>query len=61
VTLRGVRLPGYYLADEETFIRARSDGAAPVAWQPLKLTGYWRTDAWGRGWLEVEASRVAGA
>jgi hypothetical protein len=38
VTVRGVRLPGwtgapgFYLADEETFIRARNDGAAPAAW-----------------------------
>jgi hypothetical protein len=67
VTVRGVRLPGwtgapgYYLADEETFIRARSDGAAPAAWQPLQLTGHWRTDAWGGGWLELEASIDRGA
>ncbi|NLF65050.1 MAG: DNA polymerase III subunit alpha [Chloroflexi bacterium] len=67
VSVRGVRLPGwtgapgFYLADEETFVRARSDGPAPTAWQPLQLTGRWRTDAWGGGWLEVEASREAGA
>jgi hypothetical protein len=57
--VRGVRLPvqpgapGFYLADEETFVRARSDGPAPTVWQPLRLTGRWRADAWSGGWLGV--------
>jgi hypothetical protein len=63
VNVRGVRLPGwtgtpgFYLADEETFVRARSDGPALAAWQPLHLTGRRRTDAWGGGWLEVEGHK----
>ncbi len=60
VEIRGVRLPGwtgapgFYLADEETFVRARLDGSTPAAWRPVRLRGRWRTDAWGGGWLEAD-------
>jgi DNA-directed DNA polymerase III PolC len=58
-TVRGVRLPGwtgapgFYLADEETFIRVQHEGPAPAAWQPLRVHGRWRRDAWGGGWFEA--------
>jgi hypothetical protein len=60
VAVHGVRLPGWtgapgiYVSDGETFVRAQHEGQAPRAWQPLRVRGRWRKDAWGGGWLEAE-------
>lgn len=60
VAVHGVRLPGwmgapgFYVGDGETFVRAQHEGSAPQSWQPLRVRGRWRQDAWGGGWLEAE-------
>jgi DNA polymerase-3 subunit alpha len=63
ITVVGVRLPGwtggpgFFLADAETFVVARSDPArpAPAPWQPVVVRGRWLDDEWRGSWLQVEA------
>jgi DNA polymerase III alpha subunit len=63
VRAAGVRLPGwtggkgFFLADRADYLTAVLPRglAAPAAWEPVLATGRWQADAWGGGWLQVEA------
>jgi DNA polymerase III alpha subunit len=60
VEVCAVRLPGwtggegFFIGDEDSYVIARSEGAAPRAWEPLLLQGRRRTDAWGGEWFQVQ-------
>jgi DNA polymerase-3 subunit alpha/error-prone DNA polymerase len=65
LTIVGVRLPGwtggsgFFLGDGDTFIivklgkSAAGKGKRPL-WQPLRLSGRWRSDEWGGCWFQAE-------
>ena len=61
VTVAGVRLPGWtggkgwFLSDGDDYVVAIGDtGAAnPRPWKPVVVSGRWRVDVWGDGWLEM--------
>lgn len=63
VTTAGARLPGwtggqgFFLGDGDAFVVAiGAEGVAtPPTWAPVAVTGRWRVDAWGGGWLAVDA------
>jgi DNA polymerase III alpha subunit len=65
VTVTGVRLPGwtggpgFFLADQKTFIIARGDKSLkpPEPWSPVLVRGRWTSDEWGTSWLQVERLR----
>jgi hypothetical protein len=65
VTVTGVRLPGwtggpgFFLADQETFIIVKGDKSLkiPEPWIPLLVRGRWMSDEWGTSWLQVERLR----
>ncbi|MEZ4663224.1 MAG: hypothetical protein R2911_37235 [Caldilineaceae bacterium] len=60
--LAATRLPGwtdgkgFFISDGQSF--AIAQGHAPLprprAWEPLLLSGRWRSDEWGGGWFQVE-------
>jgi len=64
-TVAGVRLPGwtggrgFYFGDGKSFEIARLaktfNKSKIKSWQPYRLTGFWREDAWGGGWFEIVA------
>jgi len=60
VEVCAVRLPGwtggegFFIGDENSYVVARAEGAAPRTWEALKLQGRWRTDAWGSEWFQVQ-------
>lgn len=65
-SVAGVRLPGwtggrgFYFGDGDSFEIAQLDKTITKSkvklWQPYRLTGCWREDAWGGGWFEVMAA-----
>jgi DNA polymerase-3 subunit alpha len=66
LSIAGVRLPGwaggdgYLLSDDDTYVYVRmgTDGpdrrSQPRPWQPIRLHGQWREDAWGGGWFQAQ-------
>ena len=66
VNVLAVRIPGwpggagFFAGDGDSFVIARPDKALAESrvrwptWRPMRLTGRWRRDEWGGGWLEVE-------
>lgn len=67
VMVIGTRLPGwtggkgFFFSDGKSFVNVITDEVAlanrekPSAWEPLSLSGRWRTDEWGGGWFQAEA------
>jgi DNA polymerase-3 subunit alpha len=66
VLVIGTRLPGwtggkgFFFSDGKSFVNVIMDEGAlanrekPSAWEPLSLSGRWRTDEWGGGWFQAE-------
>lgn len=65
----GARLPGwtggqgFFLGDGDSYVLAvcAEGQPTPSTWAPVALTGRWRSDAWGGGWLAVDAFTELGA
>jgi DNA polymerase-3 subunit alpha len=65
-SIAGVRLPGwsggdgFFVSDGDTFVYVRVESGAmdrrslPPSWQPIRLRGQWREDAWGGGWFQAQ-------
>jgi DNA polymerase-3 subunit alpha len=66
VVVIGTRLPGwtggkgFFFGDGKSFVNVIMDEVAlanrekPPVWKPLRLSGRWRVDEWGGGWLQAE-------
>jgi DNA-directed DNA polymerase III PolC len=62
----GVRIPGwtggggFYFGDRNTFVLVQADDSmrAPKVWEPVLLTGRWKTDGMDTYWFQAERYRV---
>jgi hypothetical protein len=56
--------PGFFIGDGEDFHVARPDKRLEdqkirwPSWRPMRPTGRWLRDEWGRGWFQVEAFEI---
>lgn len=62
----GVRIPGwtggggFYFGDRDTFVLVQADESIriPKAWEPVYLTGMWKTDGMDTYWFQAERFRT---